>query len=355
MGSYCDVKIEDTSIDWYKNYLSDEIISLFNDCDLVIRCNDKMLDTSKINDFEDYLSSINYREGITFVYESDTDTIKKRLMIYGYNDHELNELISESKSQGALDDTLVGGYSLYSHIKKIKTRKKIFLDVTDLVYGGWLEREEILTKKSGLGNPLIVAEGVTDTFILKESLKHIYPNLVDNIDFLDLSFKPEGSASSAIKMAKSFASASIPKRILFLLDNDTAARDAMRSVKKFKFPKNIKILHYPDIEICNNYPTIGAQGIKTMNINKLAASIELYLGNDSITNSDGKLEPVQWKGFIEGIGEYQGVITNKERVKDRFRKILKKSDKKQIEKNMKNLKIIWDYVLTELETLQQCR
>ena len=47
----------------------------------------------------------------------------------------------------------------------------------------------------------------------------------------------------------------------------------------------------PDIELANNYPTIGPNGEEYMNINGRACSIELFLGKD-VLSEDGKYIPV---------------------------------------------------------------
>lgn len=49
----------------------------------------------------------------------------------------------------------------------------------------------------------------------------------------------------------------------------------------------------------------------------MAGSIELYFGRDVLEQS-AKLVPVQWKGFDEGMRRYQGEITDKAGVQQRF-------------------------------------
>ena len=54
-------------------------------------------------------------------------------------------------------------------------------------------------------------------------------------------------------------------------------------------------------------------------MNGLAASIELYLGRDVLTQADGTLHPVQWKSFDVRMRRYQGEVTNKGGIQDAFR------------------------------------
>jgi hypothetical protein len=58
-----------------------------------------------------------------------------------------------------------------------------------------------------------------------------------------------------------------------------------------------------------------------MDVNGLAASIELYLGED-VLRQDGQLVPVQWKGFNPILKQYQGEILEKDRIHKRFREKL---------------------------------
>ena len=55
-----------------------------------------------------------------------------------------------------------------------------------------------------------------------------------------------------------------------------------------------------------------------MNVNGLAGSIEMYLGKDCLTIEEG-LSPIQWKGYIESIERYQGVVMNKSLIQKNFK------------------------------------
>ena len=56
-----------------------------------------------------------------------------------------------------------------------------------------------------------------------------------------------------------------------------------------------------------------------MDINGLACGIELYLGAEVLTGSDGNPVPVQWKGYDARLRRYQGELLAKIEVLDRFR------------------------------------
>src|SRR5262249_36986410 len=54
-------------------------------------------------------------------------------------------------------------------------------------------------------------------------------------------------------------------------------------------------------------------------INGRACSIELYLGVDVLTDSEGALRPVQWKSLVPSMNRRQGEIVGKELVQKAFR------------------------------------
>lgn len=74
----------------------------------------------------------------------------------------------------------------------------------------------------------------------------------------------------------------------------------------------------PEIEILNDYPTIGPSGMVNMNINGLAGGIETYLGKNCLVDSSGNFYPVQWTGYDFGMQKYQGEITEKDRIQKSF-------------------------------------
>ena len=119
-------------------------------------------------------------------------------------------------------------------------------------------------------------------------------------------------------MLKSFAAAGISNRVVAYFDNDSAAYEAVMGLQ-VKLPGHYRILHYPDLEVARLYPTLGPQGNSKMDVNRLAGSIELYLGLDVLAAGDGGLLPIQWKGYMGKIKTYQGEVVDKGRVQRAFK------------------------------------
>jgi hypothetical protein len=206
-------------------------------------------------------------------------------------------------------------------------------DISDVVFAGCYELNDPvctkaireLTSDYPASSPRIVlAEGLTDVAILREALKLLYPHLSGYYSFFDFeSSKSAGGAGHLVSIIKAFAAAGISNRVIALFDNDTAAREARRSLNSIELPENIVVLNYPALDMLRSYPTIGPTGTTPFDVNGFAASIELYLGKDVLLQ-DGVIAPVQWRGFSESIGAYQGEVMHKAKLQDAFWNKLKR-------------------------------
>jgi len=232
---------------------------------------------------------------------------------------------------------------------------KITYDITELIDQEYFEDEieniyedtiQNITYDYELGEKfLILTEGSSDILILQGAMNVLYPHLTGYYSFMDFGISnASGSASSLVASVKSFVGAGIKNRIIALFDNDTAAESALRGFQKTIIPRNIKILQYPNIKIAESYPTLGPSGISKMNINGLACSIELYLGRDILCKDDN-LMPIQWKGYDQTFGKYQGEIIDKSSVQKEFQT--------KIDECLKDSTKVSKYNWTELNELLQ--
>jgi HEPN/Toprim N-terminal domain 1 len=198
----------------------------------------------------------------------------------------------------------------------IPADKDFVYDVTDLIVSEYFDPTDDLVKYASNissqdyynnGKKIILTEGKSDTLILSESLKLLYPHLSDYFTFMDFDgAKVGGGAGSLANMVKSFSGAGIINKVIAVFDNDTAAHAALKGLQKAKISNNIKVFTLPEIEILNDYPTIGPSGMVNMNVNGLAGSIEPYLGKSVLTDGEGNLYPIQWTGLDPGLQKYQG-------------------------------------------------
>lgn len=223
-------------------------------------------------------------------------------------------------------------YLLRALLMALDRSDDIRLDVSDLCESGWIEEEDFDPQATAIrhfsyamanGNPaVVITEGSTDAHILREAIAVRYPHLESFVKFFDFADGAEGSAAAAVRTLKSFAAAGISNRVVLLLDNDSAAKDAVRSLRA-PLPDHYDVVHYPRIKLAEAYPTIGPTGLSTMDVNGLAASIEMYLGVDVLKGTDGEFTPVQWRSYLEGVRSYQGELMHKRQLQQRFRQKVK--------------------------------
>ena len=201
-------------------------------------------------------------------------------------------------------------------------------NLTNLVVGGWVAETDDLVAVAErsmdedfllLQRVIVLTEGDTDREVLERSLRLLYPHLAEYFHFFHVTGKKLGGGVGELaNLVRAFAAANVCYRILALFDNDTAARAALSNLDPDNLPSNIVVRHYPNIALAEDYPTLGPSGKARMDVNGLAGSLELYLGQDVLKDDEGVFPPVQWKGYEPKLRAYQGEILDKPKVLDRF-------------------------------------
>jgi hypothetical protein len=210
----------------------------------------------------------------------------------------------------------------------VPANSQVVQDITALVNSGYYGEQEPVcenaTRVLTAGHPensprIVLTEGSTDAVILQESLALLYPHLSDYYAFFDFeSSRSRGGAGHLVSLVKAFSAAGITNRIIALFDNDTAAHEARCALETISLPPNIAVRAYPDLELLRTYPTLGPGGLTPLDVNGLAASIELYLGEDVLRGGQNTLTPVQWKGYSESLNQYQGEVMGKVNLQTAF-------------------------------------
>ena len=265
---------------------------------------------------------------------------KKRLRVQWGTKQDLQETPLINYILGQKMDIGFGfpGYDIRSFIRvflEVCPKEALVLqDLTDVAAVGYYDFDESVCETSITalsGNYpvnekyIILTEGATDKFILENAMELLYPHLSEYYSFMDFGLSnASGGASSLVSTVKSFVGSGIKNRIIAVFDNDTAAYAAMRGLKKVVIPENIKIINYPNLEIAKNYPALGPSGLQHQDINGSAVSVELFLGYDVLTKDDGSLTPVHWKGYDSSLEKYQGEIQNKQNLREKFFKKVKR-------------------------------
>ena len=214
-------------------------------------------------------------------------------------------------------------------LEAFDSEEEIILDYTNLYEGGWCDEipEE---KEYSVAKTVILTEGSTDVRVISESMKLLYPHMVKFYSFIDFStYAVHGSTSYVTHYLKAFIAAGIQNRIIALYDNDSAGVSELEILKKIPIPENVRVMHLPDLAMCNQYPTIGPTGSSIDNVNGRACSIEMFLGKDILAES-GQYEPVRWKAYVDKVDAYQGEIVSKVDVLKKFEKKIKRSEKQLV-------------------------
>lgn len=198
----------------------------------------------------------------------------------------------------------------------------ISLDYTDLYESGYCD-EVPSAEDYQVAKTIILTEGKFDAEVLSEAITLLYPHMRKFYSFINFDeYRVQGSANFLTHYFKAFIASGIQNRVIALYDNDSAGLAEVTMLKGIACPDNYRVMHLPDIELAQSYPALGPNGLEYMDINGKAVSIELYLGRDILTE-DAKLIPVQWKGLIEKTQTYQGEITKKVLVQQRYREKIK--------------------------------
>jgi hypothetical protein len=189
-------------------------------------------------------------------------------------------------------------------------------DLTDLILSGYYAEEDDVVEQvlaapaieyAHSSRVIVLTEGKSDAEILKSAMDLLCPHLADYFTFMEFDeFRVRGGAGALASLVKAFAGAGIVNRMIALFDNDTAAAAALASLRQLRLPQNIVILRLPRSPALTSYPTIGPTGLAPADINGVAASIELFLGEDVLRSDDGTLPPIVWTGYEPSVERYQG-------------------------------------------------
>lgn len=270
--------------------------------------------------------------------ESLLDVTIKRL-------HEVNWIWPHRSEAKDLDELLEWTWEEIDHdsqdprfilavqLRGLRGNCSCFLDLTDLAMGGWLDWNEDLVLRasqrlqletSASGKIIVLTEGSTDVLILRSVLCILRPDVHDYFTFLDFAgFSAPGGADRIVSLAKGLAAASVMNRVVVVLDNDAAGREAENQLSRVGLPPTFAVMRLPQQGFARKYPTLGPSGSQLEDINGRACSIEFIFGEKFLRDANGgSLPPVRWKSYLPGIKDYQGEVDNKRTIQDAIRKFL---------------------------------
>lgn len=185
-----------------------------------------------------------------------------------------------------------------------------FRDVENITQ---LAAEALAVSVSSGGPIIVVTEGVTDARYLARALELVAPEVAHMFRFLNEDAKAERNSGQVMRTLRSFAAAGVTNRIVGVLDNDAAGREAARVLDAAPRPTTNRYLLLPDVPYGESYPTSGPSGDTELNINGRAISIEFQFGIDQLRVTGGELAKVEWKGLQPSINVYQGSLSKRDK------------------------------------------
>ena len=207
----------------------------------------------------------------------------------------------------------------------------------DIVDGGYVERDELYEELSDRERCLVVTEGSSDGAILRASLPLVMPDIRDFFHFVDMTENyPFTGTGNVVKFCQGLARIRILNRVLVVLDNDTAGREAYAQLSKLDLPDGLRITQLPDLERCRRVKTLGPSGVAFEDINGKAVSMECFL---DIWSSD---EPVvRWTNYSQTLDAYHGALIQKEAYTRRFFDRAKQPE----DYNLSGLAALWRHLV----------
>ena len=200
----------------------------------------------------------------------------------------------------------------------------IELDYTNLYDGGWCD-EVPEEQDYAVSKTIVLTEGKFDVEVLTKSMELLYPYMSKFYSFMNFSdYKVQGSTNFLTHYLKAFIASGIQNRVIAIYDNDSAGQAEIIGLSEINIPENFRVICLPELELAKEYPTLGPNGKENMNINGKACSIELFLGQDVLTEND-ELIPVHWKGYNEKTQTYQGEVMNKSLIQNKYREKVNKA------------------------------
>lgn len=186
----------------------------------------------------------------------------------------------------------------------------------DIIDGGWINEQEIFVGVEETDKFLIVTEGSSDTFIIKKALELLNPGILDFFAFVDMQENyPFTGTGNLYRFCQGLASIRIQNKILVIFDNDLEGVDKFNKTKHLNLPEQMKIMKLPELEVFNNFLTVGPTGETYENINGKAVAIECFL---DLKKSNPK---IRWTNYNKELGIYHGALENKDNYVQNFKRV----------------------------------
>ena len=216
----------------------------------------------------------------------------------------------------------------------------VFWSFSDVVEGGWVEKEDIVIPLSDEQKILIVTEGSSDSFIIKRTIDTLYPEISDFFNFIDMQENyPFTGTGNLYNFCCGLMKIGVLNQIIVLFDNDAAGNEKYEMLIRMPHMKNLLIAKLPYLTNFENVDTVGPQGVAVSNINGAAVAIECFLD----FNSCKRVPLVRWTNYVDKAERYQGALV----AKDEYVRSFRNADIREDGYDSSKLKKLIDYLLEQ--------
>lgn len=222
----------------------------------------------------------------------------------------------------------------------INAEQEVCWYYADVVEEGWVQKSEIVQELPPEKRILIVTEGSSDSYILKEAIKQLYPDISDFFDFVDMKENyPFTGTGSLYNFCMGLCRINIQNNIIAIFDNDTAGLEKYHQSISLKKPSSFVITKLPDLPVFSKICTVGPQGNSEEDINGKAVAIECFLDFESVASTPC----IRWTTYNKSEKQYQGELENK----DDYVRAFKQSNLTDGSYDVSKLKMLIDYIIEQ--------
>jgi hypothetical protein len=210
--------------------------------------------------------------------------------------------------------------------------------IHNVVEGGYVENGEVFEPLADESKFLIVTEGSSDSSILKTALPLVAPDVADFFDFVDMKDNyPFAGTGNLVNFCKGLAAINVRNKIVVILDNDTAGKEALQGLQTLKLPRNMRTVSLPYLAEFSRFPTLGPSGEAVEDVNGRAVAIECFL---DLAFGPREVRAIRWTGFNKHLQAYQGELIAKQRYVDAFFVNIAKGNY-----DLTKLHLLWTHIL----------
>ncbi len=258
---------------------------------------------------------------------------------YAGRSYEPDTVFSQSTSA----EYVLGGFHPYTVMRLLaenpgNLNSLVTWDYGPLVSNGYAREEEFTCSRRDQDCFLIVTEGGSDAAMLRHAIGLLRPQIADFFRYIDMEEGyPFSGTGQLHKFMQGLVAMRVPLNVVAVYDNDAEGVAAHGKTNALKLLASYRVCILPDLDEFSRFPTTGPTGLAMGDINRRAASLECYLDLSRRGLPD---VVVQWGGFNDIAGSYQGSLKGKTQFMNDFLGYRGKEDRRGAYDFMKLEKVL---------------